>query len=325
MRRLPSILLAAAALFTLHGTQAAPATYPNHAVRMIIPFPPGGVNDIVARILADGLGKRWNTSVVVENKPGGSAIIGARAVAAAPADGYTLLVAPSVLSSHPALFPNAGYDLKKDLTPLSRIAIFPVLVLTDPKLNLMNGKQLLDYIRASSGPVYYGGPGASSTPNMAAQWLKFKASGMDNLTPVPYKGDSDIITAIMSGTVPVGFVGLPSGLPHIAGGRVRATAVSTRDRAAQLPDVTTLAESGVTDYELSGWSALMAPAGTPPEIVDTISESVQAVLRDPQVAEKITKLGAIPTPSSPAEFKEFLDQEITKMTQIVEAAGIKPN
>ncbi|HTK02256.1 MAG TPA: tripartite tricarboxylate transporter substrate binding protein [Bordetella sp.] len=324
MRKLLA-MLAAAALLALGAGQGARAAYPDHAVRMVIPFPPGGVNDIVARIVATELSKRWNQSVVVENRPGASGIIGAQAVAKSAPDGYTLLVAPSILSSHPALFPNAGYDLKKDLVPIAHVATFPVLVLTDPKLNLTNGAQLLEYIRKNSGPVYYGSPGSSSTPNMAAQWLRFKAGKLENLTAVPFKGDADIITAIMGGTIPIGFVGLPSGLPHVNGGRVRATAVSTTARAQKLPNVTTLAESGVPGYELAGWSALMAPAGTPPAIVDTISKSVGEILRDPVVAAKIVELGAIPTPSTPAEFRKYLDAEIDKMTQIVQVAGIQAN
>lgn len=324
MRRLLS-MMAASVLLALGAGQSASAAYPDRAIRMVIPFPPGGVNDIVARIVANGLSVRWHQSVVVENRPGASGIIGAQFVAKSTADGYTLLIAPSILSSHPALFPNAGYDLKKDLVPVAKVATFPVLVLTDPKLNLTNGAQLLEYIRKNKGQVYYGAPGSSSTPNMAAQWLRFKAGNLENLTTVPFKGDADTITAIMGGTIPIGFVGLPSGLPHVSGGRVRATAVSTTTRAAKLPDVTTFAESGVPGYELAGWCALMAPAGTPPEIVNIVSQGVGAVLRDPAVIAKIVELGAIPTPSSPAEFKAFLDEEIDKMTQIVKAAGIQAN
>jgi tripartite-type tricarboxylate transporter receptor subunit TctC len=324
MSKLLSIL-AASTLLALAAGQPARAAYPDHAIRMIIPFPPGGVNDIVARLVAQGLTAKWHQSVVVENRPGASGVIGAQYVARSTPDGYTLLLAPSILSSHPALFPKAGYDLKKDLVPIAQLATFPVLVLTDPKLNLKTGADLLAYIRKSKTPVYYGAPGTSSTPNMAAQWLKFKAGNLENLTTVPYKGDTDTMAAIMGGTIPVGFVGLPSGLPLVGGGRIRATAVSTTTRAAKLPQVTTLAESGVPGYELAGWSALMAPTGTPTAIVNEISDSVGAILRDPVIAAKIVELGAIPTPSSPAQFKVFLYEEIDKMTQIIKAAGIEAN
>ena len=307
----------------LCAVSPAVAAYPERGVRIIVPYVPGGVNDVVARVVAQELSTRWSKSVTVENRAGASGMIAAKLAVAAAPDGYTLILAPSTFAAHPALFPQAGYSLTKDLTPIVQMVGFPVMVISSPKLKFASVTEMINHVKGSREPVSYASGGNASTPHMAAEWLKFRSGAMGNLAHIPYKGDSDAILAVLNGSVSFAFTSFLAALPHVKSGAVNAVAVTSLERAAQLPEGPTVAESGVPGYEMGAWVSLMAPVGTPPAVVKEIADSVTAILSRPDMNKKMTDLGVRVTLRGPEQLKDHVDAEIKKFNELVGAAKIK--
>ena len=298
----------------------APAQdYPRKPIRMIIPYPPGGPTDILGRIVAQNLTEKLGQQVVVENKPGASGMIGADLVAKAPPDGYTLLANASIHVINPSLYKNPTYDAIKDFTPVSLIADVPLVLVVAPGVPVKSVKDLIALGKSSSGKLNFASSGNAAAPHLAGEAFKI-ATGVD-MQHVPYKGSGPALTDLMGGQVQLMFDSLPSSISHVKSGKLRAIAVTTAKRASALPNVPTIAESGVPGFDISTWYGIWAPAGTPKEIVNRLSGEIAKIVKIPDVRERLAGLGAEPVGNSPDEFAAYCRSELAKWAKIVKASG----
>ena len=320
-RRLLAATVCAAAM--LQSAGAAAQAWPAKPLRVVVPFPPGGSTDIVARIVAQKLGERLGQSMVIENRGGAGGTLGAAQVAKAAPDGYTLLVAST--STHvvaPGVYPKLDYDPTKDFAPISLMAVSPYLLVVNPALPARSVKDLVDLARRQPGKLNYASAGVGSTTHLAMEMLK--AASNTYMLHIPYNGNGPAGTAVISGQVEVLFGSLPALLPHAKGGRVRALAVGTLARAPSMPDVPTVAESGYPGFDASLWLALMAPAGTPQPIIDRLHKELVTVVQAADTREALDKAGAEPLTSSPAELAALVRDGVVKYAKIIKTAGVKP-
>ena len=319
------MLLAATACAAaiLHCAGAAAQAWPAKSVRIVVPFPPGGSTDIVARIVAQKLGERLGQSMVIENRGGAGGTLGAAQVAKAAPDGYTLLVAST--STHvvaPGVYPKLEYDPVKDFAPVSLMAVSPYLLVVNPALPAKSVKELVELARKQPGKLNYASAGVGSTTHLAMEMLK--AASNTYMLHIPYNGNGPAGTAVISGQVEILFGSLPALLPHARSGRVRALAVGTLARAPSMPEVPTVAESGYPGFDASLWLAVMAPAGTPQPIIDRLHKEIVTVVQATDTRALLDKAGAEPRTSSPAELAALVRDGVAKYTKIIKAAGIKP-
>lgn len=314
-----------AAVLGLVGVFAAIApalsAYPEKVVRIVVPFAPGGPNDIIGRLLAQELSVRWGQQVIVENRPGGGSTIGGMAVAKAPADGYTLLMASSTFAVQPSLMPNLPYNVQRDFIPVIKAVDAPIVIITRADSPIKSITDLINYAKQNPGKVTFGSAGVSSTPHLAGEYFNKFASVQ--MTHVPYKGDTPNVLGVVDGSVLIGFSGLAAALPHIKGGRLRAVAVTTTTKLADYPDIGTVNESGLPGFDVVGWYSLFAPTGTPAPIIKQIADAAMSILSMPEIKAKLGTMGLAVTPLGPDEFKPFLDSEIKKFGEVVKAANIK--
>lgn len=314
-----------AAVLGLVGVFAAIApalsAYPEKVVRIVVPFAPGGPNDIIGRLLAQELSVRWGQQVIVENRPGGGSTIGGMAVAKAPADGYTLLVASSTFAVQPSLMPNLPYNVQRDFIPVIKAVDAPIVIITRADSPIKSITDLINYAKQNPGKVTFGSAGVSSTPHLAGEYFNKFASVQ--MTHVPYKGDTPNVLGVVDGSVLIGFSGLAAALPHIKGGRLRAVAVTTTTKLADYPDIGTVNESGLPGFDVVGWYSLFAPTGTPAPIIKQIADAAMSILSMPEIKAKLGTMGLAVTPLGPDEFKPFLASEIKKFGEVVKAANIK--
>ena len=311
------------ALGTLASHAALAQAYPAKPIRLVVPFPPGGSTDIVARIVAQKLSDRLGQQVVVENRGGAGGTIGAEAVAKAPPDGYTLVVGTT--STHavaPSVYGKIGYDPVKDFAPISLIAVTPYLLVVNPSVNVKSLQEFVGYVKARPGKLNYASAGTGSTTHLAMEMLK-SAAGL-YIVHIPYNGNGPAGTAVIAGQVEILFGSLPAVLPHAKSGRVRPLAVGTPKRSPSLPDVPTVAESGFPGFDASLWLAIMAPAGTPAPIVDRLQKEIHAVIASPDTADALNKAGAEPITSTPAELAAMVKDGVEKYGKVVKQAGVKP-
>ncbi|QNP50559.1 tripartite tricarboxylate transporter substrate binding protein [Diaphorobacter aerolatus] len=304
------------------SAQAAVATYPNKPVRIIVPYPAGGTTDIIARIAANQLTERLKQSFIVENKAGASGAIGAQAVAQAAPDGYTLVMATA--SSHginSALQKNLPYDAVKDFAPITVVANTPNIIIANPAVPVKNLQELVALARKEPGQINFGSTSAGGSPHMSAELLKMMA-GID-MTHVPYKGAAPMLTDLIGGQVQIGFDNLPSTIGFVKSGKVRALAVTTARRWPGAPDIPTVAESGVPGYEVSGWFGLLAPAGTPKDVVDKIQTTIAEAVKSPAVAKQLNDLGAEPVANKPEAFAQEIRDDVEKWRKVVKTTGVK--
>ena len=320
IRILAALLCASAAL---NAPQAAAQAWPAKPIRLMVPFPPGGSTDIVARIVAQKLGERLGQSLVIENRGGAGGTIGTALIAKAPADGYNLAIAST--STHvvaPAVYPKLEYDAVKDFAPISLIAVSPYLLVVNNAVPAKSLKELIALAKASPGKLNYASAGVGSTTHIAMEMLK-AASGTYMLH-IPYSGNGPAGTAVVGGQVEILFGSLPALLPHAKSGRVRALAVGTPKRSPSLPDVPTVAESGYPGFDASLWLALMAPAGTPQPILDRLQKEIVSIIGTADAREALDKAGAEPVTSTPAELAAMIRDGVAKYVPVVKSAGIKP-
>ena len=311
------------ALGTLASHAALAQAYPAKPIRLVVPFPPGGSTDIVARIVAQKLSDRLGQQVVVENRGGAGGTIGAEAVAKAPPDGYTLVVGTT--STHavaPSVYGKIGYDPVKDFAPISLIAVTPYLLVVNPSVNVKSLQEFVGYVKARPGKLNYASAGTGSTTHLAMEMLK-SAAGL-YIVHIPYNGNGPAGTAVIAGQVEILFGSLPAVLPHAKSGRVRPLAVGTPKRSPSLPDVPTVAESGFPGFDASLWLAIMAPAGTPAPIVDRLQKEIHAVIASRDTADALNKSGAEPITSTPAELAAMVKDGVEKYGKVVKQAGVKP-
>jgi tripartite-type tricarboxylate transporter receptor subunit TctC len=306
----------------LAGGAATAETYPEHPVRIVVPYPPGGSNDIVARVLAQKLSERWGQQAIVDNRGGASGDIGAEAVAQAPADGYTLLLtAPGPLTVNAALFRNLPFDPAKDFAPVALVASVPIVLMVHPSLPVKSVQDLIALARREPGTLNFGSSGSGSTNHLAGELLK-KLAGID-IVHVPYRGAAPAMSDLVGGHIPMMFDNMPGALVQIKAGTVRPIAVAGATRAAALPDLPTVAESGVPGFEASSWFGLVARAGTPAAVLTRLTGDVDDILRMPEIEKRFAELGAEPGRASGDAFGAFLRAETAKWSKVVEEAGAK--
>jgi tripartite-type tricarboxylate transporter receptor subunit TctC len=321
MRALTGAMLAAATLGLATTDEASAQKWPEKAVRIVTPFAPGGGTDVFGRILAQRLTEVYGQQFVVENRPGAGSTIGTESVAKAPPDGYTLLMTSASFSFNPGLYPKLRYDSVKDFTAVSQVVRVPHVIVVLPSFPAANLQEFVTIARSRPGEVLYASSGQGSAMHLAG--ALFGMVTRSKLTHVPYKGGAATVTAVLGGEATTAFNTLETVIAHIRGKRVRALAVSTRERAAAIPDVPTAAEAGIKGYEAIGWFGLLAPAGTPPAVVQQLSADISKAMATPAMRERAMQEGATPIGSTPAEFQKFLNTEISKWTKIIQEAGIK--
>jgi tripartite-type tricarboxylate transporter receptor subunit TctC len=304
------------------GTAAA-QTYPARPIRLMVPFPPGGSTDIVARIVAQKLGAQLGQSLVIENRGGAGGTLGTAVAAKAPADGYMLTVGTT--STHvvaPSVYQKLEYDPVKDFQPISLMAVTPYLLVVNPKVEAKSLKELVALMKAQPGKMNYASAGVGSTTHLAMEMLK--GASQTFALHIPYNGNGPAGTAVIAGQVEILFGSLPAVLPHAKSGRVRALAVGTPKRSPSLPDVPTVSEQGYAGFDASLWLAIMAPAGTPQPIVERLHKEVVAAVTDKATAESLDKNGAEPVTSTPAELAAMIRDGVSKYAKVVKDAGVKP-
>ncbi|HZN26932.1 MAG TPA: tripartite tricarboxylate transporter substrate binding protein [Burkholderiales bacterium] len=310
-------------LAALAPTNAAAAdAYPSRPIRFIVPFPPGGGNDIVGRLVAVKLGERLGQQVVVDNRGGAGGTVGTDITAKAPPDGYTLLVNNISLAVNHTLFTKLPYDTLKDLAPVSLIGRQPNVVVVHPGLPAKSMRELLDLARAKPGQLNYGSGGNGTASHLATEMLKLMTR--TDIVHVPYKGLGPALTDLIGGRLEVIISTLASALPQLKAGKLRPLAVTTARRSSFFPDLPTMHEAGVKGYEFSTWYGLLVPAGTPQAIVDRLNQETRKAVGTPAVAEQFVAQGLEPAASSPHEFGAYLRSEVAKWGKVIRASGATP-
>lgn len=319
-----AITLATAAAFALPTAQAlAQDPYPSKPVKIIVPYAPGGPNDIVARLLAQKLGEMEKQSFIVENKPGGGSNIGADFVAKAPADGYTFLIAATSHAINMTLFPKEQlkYDLLKDLAPVSMIMTGPLVLVTRPDFPANNLKELIAAASAKPGELSFASSGNGSSTHLGGEMLN-TAAGIRTIH-VPYKGSGPGLTDVMGGQTTYMIDTMISALPFVTSGKLKALAVTGKKRSPVLPDVPTVAEQGYPAFEAVAFIGMMAPAATPKPIVDRINADMQKILAMPDIKDKLSAQGFAAEWMKPADFGSYLQKEVPKWGAIVKGSNVK--
>lgn len=296
--------------------------YPARAIRMIVPFSPGGATDILARLVSRKLNERFGQPVVVENRAGGGGNIGADLVAKATPDGYTLLTAGIPQAIGMTLFKNVPYQMDRDLAPITLLATFPSVIAVHPSLPAKTVKELIALAKARPGQLNFGA-NTGSPNHLAIELLNVLAKV--KMVHIPYKGGGPVVTDLMAGHLHLASMGLPPALAMVQAGKVRPIAVTGATRFPGLPNVPTVQESGVPGYDVTSWYGVFAPAGTPTAIISKLHSETAAGLKAPDVIERLSALGAEPSGKGPEEFGRFVRSEIAKWAEVVKASGAKPD
>lgn len=300
---------------------AAAAPYPAKAVRMIVPFSPGGGTDVIARLLAQELNTLWGQPVVVDNRGGGGGTIGTHLAAKATPDGYTMVLCSLGVTYAPALYRSLPYDTRKDLAPVSRVASQPFVFVASPSVAFKSMGELIAAAKAKPGDLRYGSGGAGGASHLGTALLA-TMTGTD-MVHVPYKGTGPAVTAMLGGEIHFQLIGISSVLSHIKAGRMRALAVSGGERTAVAPEVPTVAESGVKGYDFDVWYGMLFPAGTPKAIVQQVAVDIDRAVKSPGLAQKFAGLGLEPAPTTPEAFARLIESEMAKWHKVVKAANIR--
>ncbi len=318
MKRLLIRLLALA----LSGIAATGyAQYPSKPIKMIVTYPPGGGADTMARIIAPRLTESLGQPIIIENRAGASGQIGADLVAKSAPDGYTIMLDATAYSVNPSLYPKMPYDPLKDLTPITILVRVPNILVVSPGFAPKSVQELIALAKSKPGELSYASSGNGSAQHLAAEL--FKAGTGTDIVHIPYKGGAPAIADVMGGQVPIFFGNMSSALPHVKAGKVRALAVTGNKRSANVPELPTIAESGVPGYEVYEWNGLFAPAGTPVAIINRLQAEIARIVQLPDVKEKLAGLGAEAVANTPQEAAAFIKAEIAKWAVVVKRANIK--
>jgi tripartite-type tricarboxylate transporter receptor subunit TctC len=309
-------ILIAAALVGLAGVAVAQGAYPVRPVTLVVPFPPGGGTDTGARIVAQKLGAKWGQTVIVENKGGAAGMIGADMVAKAKADGYTLLMGNiGTQAINPSLYKKMPYDAATAFVPITLVAELPLAMMVNPAVPAKTAREFIALAKSEPGKLSYSSSGAGGAPHLAAEMFK-EATGTF-IVHVPYRGGGPAIGDLLAGHVQLSFMTVLEASGHIKAGKLRALAVTGAQRVPALPEVPTLAEAALPGFNSISWIGVLAPAGTPKEIVDKVSSDIREVLASDEVKQKLIELGAVPAGTTPAQFQALINSDRKRYEQVI--------
>ncbi len=311
-------LLLALCIGAAHAQSTA---YPVKPIRFIVPFPAGSGTDIIARLVAIKLGESLKQQVVIDNRPGASTIIGTEIVAKAPPDGYTIIIASNNHAINSALFAKLPFDPVKDFAAVGELALLPFILVVHPSVPVKSVKDLIALARANPGKLAYASTGNGTPPHVAGELLK-QSTNID-IVHVPYKGSAAALTDVVAGQVPFMFVNTLSSVQYVRAGRLRAIAVGTKKRISIMPELPTLIESGVPNFDVALWAGVLTTAGTPPDVIAKLNREIVAVLAQPEIKEKLMAEGAEVMPSTPEEFGALIVSEIARLGKIARAAKMR--
>lgn len=298
-------------------------SYPNKPIRFVVPYPPGGGTDIVARLVAQKMSASMGQQVVVDNKPGASTIIGTDLVAKAPPDGYSIGLVTDSHAINPTFFPKLPYDSVNDFAPVSQLVFVPLVLVAHPSLNVKSVPELVALAKQRPGRINYASIGNGTPHHLAMEWMKSIAS--IHMTHIPYKGVAPALADLVAGQVDVMFTGTSSAAPYVQQGRLVPLAMSSAKRQPSFPHTPSVAEAGLAGFDFMTWYGVVAPAGTPREIIQRLSREVAAALDQPDVKERLNTLGVVPAASSPEQFGAFMRKEATSLARLVKLTGVKPD
>lgn len=297
-------------------------SYPNKPIRLIVPFPPGGGNDVIARVVAQKLSERLGQQVIVDNRAGANGIVGLQALMQSPPDGYTLAVgAAGPLAVNPSLYDKLPYDPLKDFSPITNMVNYPLLLVVHPSVPAKSTQDLVNLAKAKPKQLYFASPGSGNSGHLAGELLNSMANVQT--VHVPYKGQGPALSDLISGQVQMLYSSIPSVLPQVKSGQLNALAVGSAKRVPSLPDIPTISESGVPGYEAYSWVGMVAPAKTPKDIVNRLNREIVDILKQKDVSEKLNQQGALPVGDTPEQFSAYIKAEIEKWGAVVRTANIK--
>jgi tripartite-type tricarboxylate transporter receptor subunit TctC len=317
---LPLASLAAAMM--LAGLGVAPAAgFPDRPIHLLVPYPPGGPNDVIARLIANKLDDKFSQQVVVDNRPGGNGDIALADTARAAPDGYTIVLPAMAYAVNLSLFADAGYSFDQ-FAPVSIVTEGPLILVVHPSLGVKSVKELIALAKSEPGKINYGSGGNGSSLHLAAEL--FKSEAKIDLQHIPYKGTNDMIADLLTGRVSLAFISPLVAKPYVARGDLMALAITSAERSPGWPDTPTIAEAGVPGYAMAAWYAVLAPKGTPQNVVDTLNGAIAEAVKSPEVSAKLQSLGNVPVGGSAAEAAATIAQEAKRWHDIIATAGIKP-
>ncbi len=308
------------AMWSAFNVLAQPATYPAKPIRLLVGYAPGGATDIVARTIATKLQESLGQPVIVENKPGATSNIATEMVVKAQPDGYTLLLGTIANATNMTAYKNPGYDTLRDLVPITQTMSAPSVLAVHPSVPAKSLRELIALAKAQPGKLTYASSGTGGSPHLAGELLKLRA-GID-LLHIPYKGATPGMTDLLGGQVTMSFQTALSAIPHLQSGKLNVIAVAATKRMTLLPNVPTMAEAGLPDFEVSSWNGLFAPAKTPPEIIARLHQATVKVLAQPEVRDKLAAQGAESVGNTPEEFRAYVRAEIDKWARVIRASGM---
>ena len=319
--------LACAAISSITAAQTAATgsaqTYPTKSIRFIAPFPPGGNTDLLARLISQKLSEAWGQQVVVENRGGAGGTIGVELAAKASPDGYTIVMGHvGTFGANPTLYPKLPYDAIRDFAPITLLAMVPNGMVVHPSFPARTAKELLAFARAKPGQVLYGSGGSGSATHLAVVYLELAAKV--EFTHIPYKGAGPNVIDLIAGHISMTMAGVPALMPHIRSGKLRAIGVATRKRMTVLPEVPTIAESGVPGFEANQWYGVLTQAAVPRDIVMKLNTEIVKILNRADVKNRLAADGAEPAANTPEQFSEFIKTEIARWAPVVKASGARP-
>jgi len=310
------------AAIALAGPVAGAETYPAKPIRLLVPYPPGGAVDIVARTLSQQLSQDWNAQFVIDNRPGAGGVIATEIVAKAPADGYTLIMVATGHALNHYFYKTLPYDTFKDFTAITEVGNAPNILLAANNFPIKTVGDLITLAKEKPGQITYGTAGTGTSPHLAGELFAYMAKV--KIVPVPYKGGAPALADLVAGQIPITFNNIPESFGQIKGGLVRPIAVTTAARSPVLPDVPTVAESGIPGYDTGVWWGVIGPAGLPKPVTAKLHDGFVAALHAPAVSKHLMDLGAVPIGNTPEEFDKVIRVESDKWAPIMQAAGIKP-
>ena len=309
-------------VLSLCPVTALAQAWPNKTIRMIVPFPPGGGTDYIARIAGRGLSDRLGQQVVIDNRPGANAILGLEVLKVSPPDGYTIAAASAgPLAINPFIYAKLPHDTLRDFTHIANMSNFPYLLVTHPSLPVKNVKELIALAKARPGEITYSSPGPGNGQHLAT--ALFNSMAKVELLHIPYKGNAPSVLAVLSGEAHLTHSSIPSILPHVRAGKVRALGVANAQRIPSLPEFPTVAEAGLPGFEAYGWVGMIGPANMPRDIVQRLNKEIVDTLKQKDAIDRMLSEGAVPTPSSPEEFTAYMKSELKKWGDVVRMANIK--